>query len=184
MKADREERVPQDVTPALIRDLEERSAVGTHKYGRPLSTFNGRQALQDAYEEALDLTQYLKQALMEQEARQRKLMPEPPRRYQVGGPPANWKHWAPLLDGVPVGHCTAFDVDEGWVQVWTLEGLGQERPLRAAHLPQRRFYGRVEALPMPEWKELVNQRGALQIGKDDPSGVPVPGTELSHPVRQ
>ena len=64
MKADREERVPQDVTPALIRDLEERSAVGTHKYGRPLSTFNGRQALQDAYEEALDLTQYLKQALM------------------------------------------------------------------------------------------------------------------------
>lgn len=57
----------QDVTPLLIADLEARAAVGLKKYGRPLQTHNGRNALLDAYEEALDMALYLKQALMEQE---------------------------------------------------------------------------------------------------------------------
>jgi hypothetical protein len=56
-----------NVTEQVIVDLQERTRVGTRKYGYPLQTFNGRDALQDAYEEVLDLAQYLKQLLMEQQ---------------------------------------------------------------------------------------------------------------------
>lgn len=54
------------VTEQVIQDLRTRTERGISKYGRPLETFNGRSALQDAYEEALDLAQYLKQLLMEE----------------------------------------------------------------------------------------------------------------------
>lgn len=57
----------QAVTEAVIEDLKERTRQGVIKYGRPLETFNGRNALVDAYQEALDLCQYLKQRLMEEE---------------------------------------------------------------------------------------------------------------------
>ncbi len=56
------------VTDALIEDLRARTALGIQRYGRPLETFNGRDALKDALEECLDLAQYLKQALMERDA--------------------------------------------------------------------------------------------------------------------
>jgi hypothetical protein len=46
-------------------DLRYRKQEGIKKYGVPLQAGNGRDALQDAYEEALDMCQYLKQALME-----------------------------------------------------------------------------------------------------------------------
>jgi hypothetical protein len=66
----------QDVTPALIADLQGRAAEGLRTYGRPLQTNNGRNALQDALEEALDLAQYLKQACMEQEAEKARIAEE------------------------------------------------------------------------------------------------------------
>lgn len=47
-------------------DLIRRKLLGTTKYGTPLQPHNGRNALQDAYEEALDLAVYLKQRLMEE----------------------------------------------------------------------------------------------------------------------
>lgn len=56
----------EKVTEALIEDLRERSEIGREKYGTYLETFNGRNALVDAYQEVLDLAQYLKQLLMEQ----------------------------------------------------------------------------------------------------------------------
>lgn len=56
------------VTEQVIADLQARTAVGERKYGRPLETHNGRDALLDAYEEALDLCQYLKQVLLERDA--------------------------------------------------------------------------------------------------------------------
>ncbi len=59
----------QKVTEQVCADLRERTLLGTRKYGEPLQTFNGRDALQDAYEEALDLAQYLKQELMERKAK-------------------------------------------------------------------------------------------------------------------
>lgn len=49
----------------VMEDLAERLEHGTRKYGQPLQAHNGRNALQDAYEEALDLCVYLKQALEE-----------------------------------------------------------------------------------------------------------------------
>jgi len=51
----------------VARDLAARERKGIETYGRPLTPFNGRDALQDAYEEALDLACYLKQALLEAE---------------------------------------------------------------------------------------------------------------------
>lgn len=51
---------------ALVRaDLETRERLGVERYGTALYPRNGRDALQDAYEEALDLACYLKQELLE-----------------------------------------------------------------------------------------------------------------------
>ena len=55
------------VYPEVVKDLLERVEMGRKKYGVPLTTNNGRKALQDAYEEALDLAMYLKQRIMEDE---------------------------------------------------------------------------------------------------------------------
>jgi hypothetical protein len=49
----------------VIADLEERRRFGLEKYGTVLQSFNGRDALVDAYQEALDLLVYLKQELEE-----------------------------------------------------------------------------------------------------------------------
>lgn len=58
----------EQVLPHVMADMAARIAKGADQYGEPLTTFNGRDALQDAYEEALDLALYLKQAIMEREA--------------------------------------------------------------------------------------------------------------------
>jgi hypothetical protein len=50
-------------------DLAERRKMGIAKYGTELKANNGRSALIDAYQEALDLCLYLKQAIIEQEAK-------------------------------------------------------------------------------------------------------------------
>lgn len=49
----------------VIEDMKKRNTTGISRYGVPLLPFNGRDALQDAYEEALDLAAYLKQAMVE-----------------------------------------------------------------------------------------------------------------------
>ena len=54
-----------DVTADVIRDLQERSQIGTRRYGTPLQYRNGRDPLMDAYQEALDLCCYLRQAIGE-----------------------------------------------------------------------------------------------------------------------
>jgi hypothetical protein len=57
------------VQDAVIADIEARKAVGIERYGTPLQAFNGRDALQDAYEEAIDLAMYLKQCIIERDAK-------------------------------------------------------------------------------------------------------------------
>lgn len=52
----------------VVSDIEARKAVGIQRYGTALQPFNGRDAIQDAYEEAMDLTVYLKQVLVERQA--------------------------------------------------------------------------------------------------------------------
>ena len=55
------------VTDAVKHDLDGRRERGKRTYGRELTPHNGRDALLDAYEEALDLACYLKQALLERD---------------------------------------------------------------------------------------------------------------------
>jgi hypothetical protein len=57
----------RDVIKEVIKDLKAREEVGIKKYGEPLQTYNGRVALVDAYQEVLDLANYIKQELMERE---------------------------------------------------------------------------------------------------------------------
>jgi hypothetical protein len=61
----------RDVYPVLARMLAERVRVGEERYGTRLTTNNDRSALRDAWEEAVDLTFYLTQALMEEEERKK-----------------------------------------------------------------------------------------------------------------
>jgi len=49
----------------VISDMKERDNVGRERYGVPLQANNGRDALVDAYQEALDLVVYLRQAIEE-----------------------------------------------------------------------------------------------------------------------
>lgn len=51
----------------VMQDLENQAEKGLIHYGTVLKTHNGRDALQDAYEEALDLAMYLAQAIMERD---------------------------------------------------------------------------------------------------------------------
>jgi hypothetical protein len=68
----------QVVLPRLVEDLHARSELGVSKYHTKLMTHNGRDALMDAYQESLDLSMYLCQAIMEREGRmdQRELQEE------------------------------------------------------------------------------------------------------------
>lgn len=55
---------------ALVQaDMAEREQQGEAKYGVPLRPYNGRVALIDAYQEALDLAVYLRQAIYERDGR-------------------------------------------------------------------------------------------------------------------
>lgn len=51
----------------VIKDMDARNVFGMNKYGTPLQPFNGRDALTDAYEEALDLCVYLRTAIYERD---------------------------------------------------------------------------------------------------------------------
>lgn len=53
------------VLPYVLQDLTDRADYGKACYGTYLQTHNGRSALWDAYQEALDLVMYLRQALLE-----------------------------------------------------------------------------------------------------------------------
>lgn len=55
----------KEITPLVIADIQARTEVGFKKYGERLKAFNGRNALVDAYEEVLDLAQYIRQVLEE-----------------------------------------------------------------------------------------------------------------------
>jgi len=50
----------------VVEDMQERDRVGRQRYGTPLQPHNGRDALVDAYQEALDLAVYLRQRIEEE----------------------------------------------------------------------------------------------------------------------
>lgn len=57
----------QAVWDLVVQDMLERDKFGESKYGTRLQAFNGRDALVDAYQEALDLVVYLRTAIYERE---------------------------------------------------------------------------------------------------------------------
>ena len=67
-----EQQPPQDsagdMWNAVIHDMEQRRLMGIERYGKPVQPFNGRDPLVDAYQEALDLVVYLRQAIAERAA--------------------------------------------------------------------------------------------------------------------
>lgn len=54
------------IVDLVMMDLEARAVMGEERYGERLKAHNGRNALIDAYQEALDLAMYLRQAIEEQ----------------------------------------------------------------------------------------------------------------------
>lgn len=57
----------QVVLDRVLSDLIARADAGKERYGTFLMTHNGRDALIDAYQEAIDLVMYLAQAIMERD---------------------------------------------------------------------------------------------------------------------
>lgn len=55
------------IADLVIQDIRDRKQLGIERYGVPLQANNGRNALLDAYQEALDLCIYLRQVLAEQD---------------------------------------------------------------------------------------------------------------------
>jgi len=51
----------------VLADIQARVEAGEAKYGTKLMTHNGRDPLWDAYQEAIDLVMYLRQAILERE---------------------------------------------------------------------------------------------------------------------
>lgn len=58
------------ILPLVISDIQARSDMGKIKYGTRLYSDNGRSALWDAYQEALDLVMYLRQEIANRDATQ------------------------------------------------------------------------------------------------------------------
>ena len=56
-----------NVSAEVKKDLDRRIELGIKRYGRPLETNNGRDALVDLYEELLDAVHYIKQLILERD---------------------------------------------------------------------------------------------------------------------
>lgn len=56
-----------DIQTLVMIDIAERRKVGIERYGTALQANNGRDALRDAYEEAIDLCMYLRQMIEERD---------------------------------------------------------------------------------------------------------------------
>jgi hypothetical protein len=68
-KPKRADRRKPAVWNLVVADMAARDFEGRRKYGTPLQPYNGRDALVDAYQEALDLAVYLRQAIFERDGK-------------------------------------------------------------------------------------------------------------------
>jgi hypothetical protein len=57
------------VQDQVVRYIQRRKEVGIRRYGTALQPHNGRDALRDAFEEAIDLAQYLGQMIIERDGK-------------------------------------------------------------------------------------------------------------------
>lgn len=70
-----------DIFDEVKKDLDGRNQLGYQSYGGPMQPHDGRDALREAYEEALDLVMYLKKAIVERDGHQVKVNTVP--RFQA-----------------------------------------------------------------------------------------------------
>jgi hypothetical protein len=56
-----------NIWPLVMQDIKDRVDSGIVKYGTVLQSHNGRDALLDAYQEAIDLVFYLRQMIVERD---------------------------------------------------------------------------------------------------------------------
>lgn len=70
----------------VVSDLRQRKEFGFEKYGTELQPDNGRDSLQDAYEEVLDLAVYLRNAI-EERTRRRARVAKIAERLSMGDAP-------------------------------------------------------------------------------------------------
>lgn len=70
-KSDKKPAMWDLVTQDILNDAAARDNFGREKYNTRLQPFNGRNALKDAYQESLDQTVYLRQAMYEDMFNQR-----------------------------------------------------------------------------------------------------------------
>lgn len=68
----------QSIQELVRLDLVSRETLGKERYGTSLYAYNGREAIVDAYEEALDLCCYLRQVIEELMIDPKKQQPDPP----------------------------------------------------------------------------------------------------------
>jgi hypothetical protein len=57
-----------DIWPLVMEDIQDKVESGKAKYGVVLRSHNGRDALLDAYQEAIDLVFYLRQCIAERDS--------------------------------------------------------------------------------------------------------------------
>jgi hypothetical protein len=73
-KRDGDQELPETNDSVPVQDqvcdyVQRRKQVGIQRYGTPLQAHNGRDALRDAFEEAVDLVQYLAQLIIERDGK-------------------------------------------------------------------------------------------------------------------
>jgi hypothetical protein len=164
----------EQVLPHVMSDMAARIAKGADEYGEPLTTFNGRDALQDAYEEALDLAVYLKQALMERRAPLFLVTPgatpdDPIHIAQVAGddpngewPEPDWKLAPEWARHYTVGPAPPMNITHGrW---WSVEPVLREDGWGLPISADGNWYGRSFAAPC--WRK-DNWRASLRTKPQD-----------------
>lgn len=151
------------VMPLVVADLQKRIAKGSKEYGEPLTTNNGRDALWDAYEEALDLCLYLRQAI--EELRQESVSSVLPERNEgctcpSGDGSLRWPCPAHMADGTK-------ELAPKWSPQWLAEqGTAATSPYLASFRPNG-AQG-VNASQLGEFLRNEELKG-LGIGDVDPA---------------
>lgn len=122
--------VPNDFPPIadlVIAEIEARRQLGVQRYGTPLQAFNGRDPLQDALDEVLDLAHYLMQLKVERDSAPRAIAdPDAP----LPAPPQRATRVVRLEGRTAHGRFELADLSRAsWVEL--RQRVGDERELRA-----------------------------------------------------
>lgn len=129
----------QEIAPLVHADIDARIAKGEAEYGEKLTSHNGRDPLQDAYEECLDQAMYLKQAMVElADSTYRKGVPFAKPVLRGNNSTTTWE-----VKGPAFTHNPAWD---GIRRAWSKEDAYND--WKAMYIAYATIY-RVKGLPVP-----------------------------------